>query len=186
MSSPRLVAIFALLLSLLLHATILLLLKPYTIEPISSSAPPLLATLSSRQPTVADEPPARPLPAQESAVATRRVERPTAPVADRADIDRAKSAASEAPTVDLEAAFAMARTHGRAPNRRRSLDAPKPPLTVESAIARATAPDVVIETRGANGENVTMTRHSRCVTPLLVPHYMQGMTIPTLCEARKG
>lgn len=170
-----------LLLSLTLHAAVLFLLKPHTIEPIPSSAPPLSVTLSNRQPAVADEPPAGPLPAQKSAVATRQVERSVATA-----IDRAERTTPAAPPVDLEAAFAMARTHGRAPNRRRSLDAPKPPLTVESAIAHATAPDVVIETRGANGENVTITRHSRCVTPLVVPHYMQGMTIPTLCEARKG
>ncbi len=101
-------------------------------------------------------------------------------------IDRSESTTPATPPVDLEAAFATARTYGHEPVRRRSLDAPQPPLTVESAIARATAPDVVIETRGANGEYVTKTRHSRCVTPTVVPHYMQGMTMPTLCEATKG
>ena len=48
------------------------------------------------------------------------------------------------------------------------------------------APDVVVETRGHAGEYVTKSRHSRCVTPLVVPYFMEGKTMLTLCEVHKG
>ncbi len=90
------------------------------------------------------------------------------------------------PAIDLDAAIATARAYARETQPRTSLESPKPPLTVEAAIARATEPDVTIETRGPNGERVLKSKHSRCVIPLTVPLYMQGMEIPTQCEARKG
>lgn len=88
------------------------------------------------------------------------------------------------PIIDLDAARASARAYAQEAPSRRALDAPRPPATVESAVAAAAAPDEVIEKRGANGAYVTESKHSRCITQLTVPHYMSGMAPPTLCEAR--
>lgn len=94
---------------------------------------------------------------------------------------------SAPPAIDLDAAFAAARSAGRAAPSRPSPDTPpRMQTTIESAIARATQADEVIETRGANGEYVTRTRHSRCVTPIYVPHFLEGKTMLTQCEALKG
>jgi hypothetical protein len=90
------------------------------------------------------------------------------------------------PSIDLDAAHATARAYAREAQPRTTLDAPKPLLTVETAIARATEADVAIETHGAAGEYVTQTRHSRCVTPVFVPHFLEGKTMLTQCEVRKG
>lgn len=104
-------------------------------------------------------------------------------------------AAAEAPvaapapapaTIDLDAAFATARGIGREAPSRPPIDAPRTPVTVETAIAMATRPDVPIETRGANGEYVTRSRKMRCVTPIHVPHFLEGKTMLTQCEALKG
>jgi hypothetical protein len=95
-----------------------------------------------------------------------------------------EAAPSAPPAINLDAAFATARSLGReAPPTRGS---PPPPVTIESAIARATQADEVIETRGTNGEHVTRTRHSRCVTPIYVPHFLEGKTMLTQCEALEG
>lgn len=63
---------------------------------------------------------------------------------------------------------------------------PKPLPTVDSVIARAVAPEVEVETRGSNGEHVLRVGNKRCVTPLLAPHFMEGVAMPTQCEIRKG
>lgn len=93
---------------------------------------------------------------------------------------------SASPQVDLDAAKAAARAFAREPVPRNSLDIRKAPITVESAIARATRPDIVIETRGAAGERVVQDGKTRCMTPTLVPWFMEGITVPTQCEVRKG
>lgn len=91
------------------------------------------------------------------------------------------------PTIDLDAARASARAYAREPRpARKALSGATPPrpATVESAIARVMEPDRVVESRGPAGELVTETRDMRCVTPLVVPHYLQGMTVPTQCTPR--
>lgn len=90
------------------------------------------------------------------------------------------------PAIDLDAAFATARSQGRETQPRATLDAPRPQLTVEAAVARAMRPDVLVETRGAAGEYVTINGKTRCVTPLQVPHFLEGKTMLTQCETRKG
>ncbi len=64
--------------------------------------------------------------------------------------------------------------------------APKRQPTVESVIARAMAPQAVVEARGGNGEHVLRVGGKRCVTPLVAPHFMEGVTMLTQCELRKG
>jgi hypothetical protein len=131
--------------------------------------------------------PARTEPAPKSAVVERLSVPATTPRSNAASVTATISPAATtpaSPTINLDAAVATARAYAREAQPRTSLDAPKRELTVETVIARATAPDVMIETRGANGEHVTLTKHTRCVTPLTVPHYMQGMEIPTQCGAR--
>jgi hypothetical protein len=90
------------------------------------------------------------------------------------------------PAIDIDAARATARSYAREPRPHLPFEPTQKVLTVETAIARATAPDVVVETRGTAGEYVTQSRHSRCVTPLVVPYFMAGKTMLTLCEVRKG
>lgn len=90
------------------------------------------------------------------------------------------------PTIDLDSSRAAARAYAREAQALKTLDAPKTQLTVEAAIARATEPDSVIETRGPNGEHIVQTRDLRCVTPFAVPHYMTGMTVPAQCMKRKS
>lgn len=115
-------------------------------------------------------------PAQKSAVAGRLS------VAAPATVTEATIAPAPAtPLINLDAAAATARAYAREAQARTSLDTPKPMPTVETAIARATEPDVIVESRGPNGELVTKSKNSRCVTPLVVPHYLEGMTVPTLC-----
>lgn len=119
---------------------------------------------------------------QKSVVAARLPMPATTPASASAPVTATISPAPATPAIDLDAAVATARAYAREAPPRTSLDAPKRELTVEAAVARAMAPDMVVESRGVNGEHVTKSKHSRCVTPLTVPHYLQGMTIPTLCE----
>jgi hypothetical protein len=139
--------------------------------------PPLVARL------------APPEPPQKSAVVARHAERgmPTARVPE-AMIAPADTAAPEpaTPAIDLDAAFATARRQARETQPRAELDAPQPRLTVEAAVARATQRQVLVETHGAAGEYVTMTGNTRCLTPLVVPHFLEGKTMLTQCEALKG
>jgi hypothetical protein len=108
----------------------------------------------------------------------------SAPAAPIVPTDTAPEPAT--PAINLDAAFATARSQAHEAQPRTALDAPKPELTVETAVARATRRDVLVETRGAAGEYVTMNGNSRCVTPLVVPHFLEGKTMLTQCEARKG
>lgn len=127
-----------------------------------------------------------PTPAEKSAMATRHVQRNISSSALRESI-AVTDAPIEAPSakVDLDAALATARSQAR-DTARPTLDKPRLPVTVEAAIAKATQRDELVETRGANGEYVTRTRNSRCVTPTYVPHFLEGKTMLTQCEALKG
>lgn len=131
------------------------------------------------------------LPSQleKSVVVARRAARTAAPATASSPAFVGQSAPAPetaAPKIDIDAAFATARSHGRETQARVAPDAPQPQLTVEAAIARATRPDALIETRGAAGEYVTISGKTRCVTPLLVPHFLEGKTMLTQCETRKG
>jgi hypothetical protein len=150
-----------------------------------AAATPIIAHLAPRlerplEPPHLDPAPHKPAPntpTQKSAVAGRLS------VAAPATVTEATIAPAPAtPRINLDAAAATARAYAREAQPRTSLDAPKPVPTVETAIARATEPDVIVESRGPNGELVTKSKHSRCVTPLVVPHYLEGMTVPTLCN----
>jgi len=90
------------------------------------------------------------------------------------------------PAIDVDAAVAAARSYAREPRPHLPFEPTQKVLTVEASIARAMAPDVVVETRGHAGEYVTKSRHSRCVTPLVVPYFLEGKTMLTLCEVHKG
>lgn len=172
----RLVAFLAL--SLALHAVWLALPLRKTVRGDAAMPPVLSVQLA---------PPAAPKPAVESGHlvrgnATSNAAHPSPSAEARGVAEPAPPAPS--PTIDLEAAFASARSLGReAPAARAH---PPPQVTIEAAIARATQPEEVIETRGAHGEYVTRGRHSRCVTPLVVPQYLEGKTMLTQCEAIKG
>lgn len=126
-------------------------------------------------------------PEQKSAVATRHLR-----TNNSTSMMREPAAALDAPieappaTVDLGAAFATARNHARNAPPPAALDKPRLPVTVEAAIATAMQPDDLVETRGANGEYITKTRRTRCVTPIYVPHFLEGKTMLTQCEALKG
>jgi hypothetical protein len=163
-----------------------------TIPPPTRNLPPksapLVAHLAPPVTPVAPVTLAAPV-TQKSAVVARQVERGVARTSTPApDLVRAETAAAEstAPAIDLDAAFATARLQAREAQPRTSLDAPKPLLTVEAAIARATRRDVLVETRGAAGEYVTTNGKTRCVTPLLVPHFLEGKTMLTQCETRRS
>ena len=128
--------------------------------------------------------PARTEPAQKSAVVVRHAE-PSAVMSVPASPASEVTIAPATATIDLDVARATARAYAREPQPRTTLDAPKPLLTVEAAVARATEPDFVIETRGPAGERIIQTRDTRCVMPLVVPNFMQGVTVLALCEKRK-
>lgn len=91
--------------------------------------------------------------------------------------------ASAVTTIDLGATFASARAYGREPPQG---SPPRMTLTLESTIARAIRQDEAIETRGAAGEYVLRQGRSRCVTPLQVPHFLEGKTMLTQCDVGKG
>ena len=91
------------------------------------------------------------------------------------------------PTIDLDAARASARAYASEPRSARrgaSITTLPRVITIEAVIARAMEPDRIVESRGPAGGIVTQTRDTRCVTPLVVPHYMQEMTVPTQCASR--
>lgn len=144
-------------------------------------SPPRLVPLNARL--------APPPTLQESVVMARRASRGVAAPAppETAIVGREAATAEPAPpAINLEAAFATARSQASIAQPRSSLGAPQPLLTVEAAVARATRPDVLVETRGAAGEYVTINGRTRCVTPLQVPHFLEGKTMLTQCETRKG
>jgi hypothetical protein len=150
---------------------------------------PGMSPPSSREPTGPLAVRLLPSPPERSAVAVRQAKRGAAtPAQPEAAIVRAEAAVPEpaTPAVNLDAAFATARRQALLPQPKNSLDAPRPLLTVEAAVARAMRPDVLVETRGAAGEYVTINGKTRCVTPLQVPHFLEGKTMLTQCETRKG
>ena len=173
-----------LLLSLALHATVLYFVRSIDIDTPASPTPSLSVTLSPLQFVPASEPPTRTDPAQKSAVVVRHAE-PSAVMSVPASPASEATIAPATATIDLDVARATARAYAREPVPRTTLDAPKPLLTVEAAVARSTEPDFVIETRGPAGERIVTTRNMRCVTPLVVPHFMEGVTVLALCEKRK-
>jgi hypothetical protein len=126
-----------------------------------------------------------PLHEEKSVVVTRHLPRGSVASNAPTPTPSAEVQAEAAPAINLDAAYATARNLGREGHAHPSPDASRS-LTIESAIARATQADEVIETRGANGEHVTRTRRSRCVTPIYVPHFLEGKTMLTQCEALKG
>lgn len=186
-SDRRLIGFLAL--SLVLHA--LWLAVPLRTRTEPTDAPrPFVARLVPRvehtvESTLA-EPTQKSAVAERLSVPTAKPTAPKTPASNPAPVTATISPAPATPAINLDAAVATARAYAREAQPRTSLDPPKRELTVEAAVARATEPDVIVESRGANGEHVTKTKRMRCVTPLTVPHYMQGMEIPTLCEARKG
>ncbi|MBI5786763.1 MAG: hypothetical protein HZA64_15030 [Rhodocyclales bacterium] len=129
-----------------------------------------------------------PAPPEKSVAVARRAERGVA-AAPAPDPARTRPAAPApepaAPVINLEAAFATARSQAREAPPHTTLDAP-PLLTVTAAIARAAQRDTPVETRGTAGEYVTINGKTRCVTPLVVPHFLEGKTMLTQCETRKG
>ena len=164
-------------LSLALHVLWLAIpMKPRTAAITATTAEPLTATLA-------------PAPREKSAVATRHLQRGDSVPGPQHPATGSDAAIEATPpasaTINLDAVFAMARGHARdAPPP--GLDKPRLPVTVEAAIAKATQRDELIESRGANGEYITRTRNSRCVTPTYIPHFLEGKTMLTQCEALKG
>jgi hypothetical protein len=129
------------------------------------------------------------VPEKKSAVATRHLPGgPTLPTTSEpaATPTEPVTAQPQPPAaIDLGMAIATARQLARdaVPP---SLDKPRIAVTVETAIAKATQADEAVETRGTNGEYVTRSRKMRCVTPIYVPHFLEGKTMLTQCEALKG
>jgi hypothetical protein len=94
------------------------------------------------------------------------------------------------PGVDLEAALGTARTIGQEQNRQQKRQpihggTAHLPLTIESAVADATKPDVIVESRGAAGEYIVEGRNFRCVTPLLAPRHLEGVSMLTQCAKKR-
>ncbi|HTY02306.1 MAG TPA: hypothetical protein VMC81_01120 [Rhodocyclaceae bacterium] len=138
---------------------------------------PLIAHLSTPLPasSVPDAEPARPRIAPERRPAASQ----TAAMPTGTETDQSTPAPRT--TIDLDAAHATARAYAREPVPHTSLDAPKVPLTVEAAIAKATAPEVVVESHGPAGEHVVKIGKTRCVTPTWVPLFMEGVKMLTQC-----
>jgi hypothetical protein len=178
----RLIA--ALLLSLMLHATLLFLSRS-----IATDRPPpqhrlLSVTLAPRQAAIAFAAPTRP---DSAALPLTKQGRTFGPSAKVHEIPASVPVPTPAtPRIDLETAYATARAYGRKTPPRPPLETAKPPLTVESAVAAATRRAQLVETHGANGEYVTIDGNTRCVLPLQVPHFVVGTPIVAKCEARKS
>jgi hypothetical protein len=155
--------------------------------PPSNLTAPLVAHLAPRHEPATEIVTA--LPGQNSALARRHLApdplHSLALPAHESVVTAPDPAPTPPPTINLDSARATARAYAREAQARNTLDAPKPQLTVEAAIARATEPDSVVEMRGPAGDHITQTRDLHCVTPLVVPHYMTGMTVPSQCTKRK-
>jgi hypothetical protein len=163
--------------------------------PNSADRPPLAVPLHVRlaiHPT-----PQTPPPPPDAAAATRNPTAAPRPLARRhsapvvaadAPMPQPVAAAPAPPQVDVQAALAAARSIGRtwAAPREPGLP-PRPPVTVEAVIARATRPDTQVEERDAAGNWVQRFGRKRCVVaPAHVPHFMRGMVIPAQCEVSKS
>lgn len=90
------------------------------------------------------------------------------------------------PAIDIAGALASARVIARESRPPPALDRPRPPLTVEAAVAEATRPDVAVESRGADGEWIVQDRKTRCVARIQRKWFEEGVPMLPLCEFRKG
>jgi hypothetical protein len=123
-------------------------------------------------------------PVKKSAVATRLSTPRNALPAETTTATAAAPTQDAAVKVDLDAAFATARSLAK--NSPAAAPVRPPQTTMAAAVAGALRNNETIETRGAGGEYVTVTGKTRCVTPLVVPHFLEGKTMLTQCETRKG
>ena len=97
-----------------------------------------------------------------------------------ADADRQQS------VIDTRAALGAARAIALEPRSERTFGSPKMPVTVEAAVARAAQPDIVTESRGADGEWVSRDRNRRCVARIQRKWFEEGVPMLPLCEVKKG
>jgi hypothetical protein len=171
--------------SLLVHLCLALLLPRLPAQPTRLA--PLQAHLA---PTVRDttippipSPTVRSLPEQPSATATSDA---SAPARSVQGVPATVSPTTPVPTVDVAAAMSTARAIAKEPLPRTTLGPTRTPITLETAIAKATQPDVIVESRGANGEWVTQDRKSRCVGRIQRKWFEEGVPMLTLCEIKKG
>jgi hypothetical protein len=180
-----------LLLSLLLHGLWLALPLEKRASPGPVSPPPSLAVQLVQPPApreiMIDQPSPRP---------RRRTRDDTPRPQDTSSTDAATTVLSDrvpASTsqrqhtgIDLETAYAAARSIAKDTKPPSTIGSPALPLTVEAAVAKATKPDTVIESRGANGEWVTQDRKTRCVARIQRKWFEEGVPMLTLCEVKKG
>jgi len=135
-------------------------------------------------PTLSPPSPSFPRLAREQPIPMPQPANPAAPGIEETP---AATATAPGPDIDIDAALATARALGK---EARSPSTPAPaarsPATVEAAIARATQPDLVVESRGANGEWVTQDRRTRCVARIQRKWFEDGVTLLPLCELKKG
>lgn len=182
--------VLGMILSASLHGLVLLLIPPFGERPVLRvSAPtPLIARL---RPPPATEPPRQAIPGMPATAPPSAPRRPatahsaaTPTLVSPVQTMAVPLPRPAAPVLDFEAIRAAARRQA-VEDPVRSV-APVPVKTVETAIAQAMAPDRLVESHGPAGQHVTQTRNMRCVTPLAVPHYMTGMTVPSQCQSRKS
>jgi hypothetical protein len=125
--------------------------------------------------------------ARSSRPRAQEVSRPETAAAAHPEREAASPQEHRPASINLETAFAAARSIAKdtkpAPN---TIGSPALPLTVEAAVAKAAKPDVVVESRGANGEWVTQDRKSRCVGRIQRKWFEEGVPMLTLCEVKKG
>jgi hypothetical protein len=181
-----------LLLSLLLH--ILWLALPLSRQASLTSVRPLpaLAVHLARPEALHEVATGQPLPkpaegARSAHPRALETSRPEAAATAHTKLEPASPQERQGTGINLETAFAAARSIAKdtkaAPS---ALGSPTLPLTVETAVAKATRPDVVVESRGANGEWVTQDRKSRCVARIQRKWFEEGVPMLTLCEVKKG
>lgn len=88
--------------------------------------------------------------------------------------------------IDLDAALLIARSTAKNTEPKNLIELQtKRGLTVESAVARALAPNVFAETRGASNEWVYRDGKTTCIIPTQVPVFLQGVTTVPLCTTSK-
>ncbi|MBI4984305.1 MAG: hypothetical protein HZC24_02875 [Rhodocyclales bacterium] len=182
-----------LLLSAMLHALWLALPAPDRLAIVSPPQPPALAVrlVQAAPPrlSAAEQPMARPTDGARSGQPLAQHDAPTFEDAAgvHAEIEAPASAARHSPRIDTATVFAAARLIARDPK-----PAPAPaagaalPATVETAVVKATRPDVLVESRSSTGEWIEKRGKTRCVSPTHVPHYLERQAVLTLCEVRKG
>ncbi|MCK9388255.1 MAG: hypothetical protein M0Q22_07655 [Sulfuritalea sp.] len=160
------------------------------LSPHSASRPPPQAPLHVRLAIHATQMPSQALaaPAATPGQPPSARQNSSPVVTTDAPVSPQAAAAPPLPTVDVQAAFAAARSIGKTWSAPRQLGLPPlPPMTVETVIARATRPDTLVEEHDAAGNWVQRFGRSRCVVALAhVPHFMRGMVIPAQCEVSKS